>query len=89
MNATAPKLAELRAKTDRELVKIIGNAMEVSVLVAPPETQGNSVPQVHSRAHEIYSNTLMLIPKVEDMNERRRLEDRVKVFREALQRRLE
>ena len=58
MSATAQlsKLAELRAKTDRELVGVIDHALEVGLLLAG--TQGDSTARLHARAQEIYADTL-------------------------------
>jgi hypothetical protein len=86
MSATArlSKLAELRGKTDRELVRIIDNALKVGLLLAATDTHGDSATQLHGRAEEIYANTLMLLPKVEDVSERRRLEERLKQLRDSL-----
>jgi len=91
MSATAQlsKLAELRAKTDRELVRIIGKALDLGLMIAPTNTHGESAKRLHARAQEIYADTLMLIPKVEDVGERRRLERSGRVLRERLERRLE
>jgi hypothetical protein len=76
MTATAQlsKLAELRAKTDQELVSIIDNAMEVGILIAATDKHVDSAGRLNDRAADIYSNTVMLISKVENLSERRRLE---------------
>jgi hypothetical protein len=89
MSATAQpsKLAELRAKTDQDLVRIIGNAVEVGLLLAVNEPDVDPAGVLHRRAEEIYGNTLMLIPRIEDVSERRRLEDRLRVLRTSLDRR--
>jgi hypothetical protein len=89
VSATAQlsKLAELRAKTDRELVRIIGNALDVALLLA--NTQVDSAGLLHGRAREIYADTLMLLPKVKDVGERRRLERLGRVLRERLEQRQE
>jgi len=81
------KLAELRAKTDRDLVRIIENALEVGLLLGATNTPVDSAERLHGRAEEIYANTLTLLPKVEDVSERRRLEGRLKLLRENLDRR--
>jgi hypothetical protein len=79
MSATAQlsELAELRGKTDRELVSIIENALEVGLLIAATDTHVDSAGPLQGRAEEIYANTLMLISKVENLGERRRLESRL------------
>lgn len=89
MSATAQlsKLAELRAKTDQDLVRIIDNALEVGLVIATTGTRVESAMQLHSRAEEIYADTLMLLPKIEDVNERWRLEGRLKQLRESLEQR--
>ena len=90
MSATAQlsKLAELRAKTDQDLVSIIDNALEVGLLIAATETHVDSARPFHGRAEEIYANTVMLISKVENLRERRRLEERLRELRNALDKRL-
>jgi hypothetical protein len=82
--AQLSKLTELRAKTDRELVSVIDNAVEVGLLIAASGTQSAAAVRLHGRAREIYTDALMLIPKVEDVSERRRLEERLKLLRETL-----
>src|SRR5216684_4193714 len=88
MTATAQlsKLAELRAKRDRELVSIIDNALEVGLLLAENEPDVDPAGVLHRRAADIYADTLMLASKVEDVGERRRLEEELKQFRHALDR---
>jgi MFS superfamily sulfate permease-like transporter len=84
MSARAPvsKLAELRGKTDRELVRVIDNAVEVGLLLAGTQRVAE---RLHAKAEHIYADSLMLLPKVEDVNERQRLEDRVKLLGEMLE----
>jgi hypothetical protein len=79
------KLTELRSKTDRDLSKIIGHALEVGVLLASTSPLSTSAGRLHDRAREIYADTLTLLPKVEDVGERLRLEDRLKVLRDRLE----
>jgi hypothetical protein len=89
MSATAQlsKLAELRAKTDQDLVRIIDNALGVGLLLGATNMPVDSAEPLHGRAEEIYADTLMLLPKIEDENERRRLEGRLNQLRESLDRR--
>ncbi len=89
MSATAQlsKLAELRAKTDQDLVSIIENALEVGLLLAVNEPDVDPAGVLHRRAVDIYTDAVMLVQKVEDVGERQRLEDRLKLFRESLDRR--
>jgi hypothetical protein len=89
MSATAQlsKLAELRAKTDRELVSIIDNALEVGLLLAANEPDVDPAGVLHRRAADIYADTVMLVEKVEDVGERQRLEEKLKRLRDRLERR--
>ena len=90
MNATAQlsKLAELRAKTDRDLVSIIDNAVEVGLLIAATDTHVDPAGRLlQGRADKIYTDTLMLVSKVEDVNERRRLADKLKQLGDILKQR--
>jgi hypothetical protein len=89
MSATAQlsKLAELRAKTDRDLVRIIDHALEVGLLMAANEPDVDPSGVLHRRAAEIYADTVMLVSKVEDLGERRRLEGRLKQLCKSLDQR--
>ena len=89
MSATAypSKLAELRAKTDRELVTIIDNALEVGLLLAANEPDVDPAGVLHRRAADIYADTVMLVEKVEHVRERRRLTDKLNQLRNTLERR--
>jgi len=84
MTATAQlsKLAELRAKTD--LVSIIDNALEVGLLLAANEPDVDPAGVLHRRAADIYADTVILVEKVEDVRERRRLEEKLRQLRHAL-----
>ena len=89
MTATAQlsKLAELRAKTDRDLVRIIDNAVEVGLLLAANEPDVDPAGVLHRRAADIYADTVMLVQKVEDVGERLRLEEKLRQLRETLEQR--
>ena len=78
------KLAELRAKTDRDLVTIVDNALEVGLPLAANEPDVDPAGVLHRRAADIYADTLMLASKVEDVGERRRLEEKLRQLRHAL-----
>jgi hypothetical protein len=86
------KLAELRAKTDQELVKIIDNELERglrSALMterAKSASDSDSAQPPHIRAETTYADALKLLPVVDDHSERRRLERKLKQLREALDR---
>ena len=86
MSATAQlsKLAELRAKTDRELVSIIDNALELGLLLAAKEPDVDPEGVLHRRAADIYADTVMLVEKVENVGKRRRLEEKLRQLRHAL-----
>jgi hypothetical protein len=88
MSATAQpsKLAELRAKTDRELVSIIDNAVELGLLLAANEFDVDPAGVLHRRAADIYADTVMLIEKVENVQEQRRLEEKLRQLHNALDR---
>jgi hypothetical protein len=88
---TAPvqlsKLAELRAKTDQQLVSIIDHALEVGLLLAANEAQADPAAVLHRRAADIYANMVVLVEKVEDVREQRRLEERLKRLLQSLDQR--
>jgi hypothetical protein len=86
-SAQSSKLAELRAKTDRDLVRIIDNALEVGLLLAANEPNVDPGGVLHRRAADIYADAVMLVQKVEDVGERRRLQSRLKLLRESLEQR--
>jgi hypothetical protein len=67
------KLAELRAKTDRQLVSLIRNRLDDGF-------------RSRSEAERAYSEVLVLLPTVRDVSEaeRRRLESRLARLRELL-----
>ena len=89
MRATAQpsKLAELRAKTDRDLVSIIDNAVELGLLLAANEFSVDPAGVLHRRAADIYAAAVMLLEKVENVGERRRLEGRIKQLRKSMEQR--
>ena len=86
MSATAQlsKLAELRAKTDQDLVRIIDSAVEVGHLLAVNEPDVDPAGVLHRRAADIYAEAVMLVQKVDNVGERRRLEEKLRQFRNAL-----
>jgi hypothetical protein len=89
MSATGypSKLAELRAKTDRELVTIMDNALELGLLLAANEPDVDPAGVLHGRAADIYADSVILVEKVEAVHERRRLEKKLKQLRHSLDRR--
>jgi len=88
MTATAPlsKLAELHAKTDRDLVWLIGNAVGLGLLLAANERDVDPVGELHRRAGDIYADPVILVAKVENVRERLWLEGRLEQLRESVER---
>lgn len=78
------KLAELRAKTDRDLVRILANALELGVQCA--SAAPDSASPLYGRAKAIYANAVQLIPAVEDRTRRQRLENKLDQLRNSLDR---
>ena len=81
------KLAELRAKTNRDLVSIIDNALELGLLLAANEPDVDPAGILHRRAADIYADTVMLVEKVENVRERTRLEEKLRQLRKSLEQR--
>ena len=84
------KLAELRAKTDQELVKVIDNDLErglhSALMTEGTRSASDSVSalQPHIRAETAYAEALKLLPMVDCHSERRRLEKKLRQLRETL-----
>jgi hypothetical protein len=70
------------------LVSIIDNALELGLLLAANEAEADPAGVLHRRAADIYADAAMLVEKVENGRERRRLEGRIRQLREILERRL-
>jgi hypothetical protein len=77
------KLAELRAKTDRDLVSIVDTGLDFGLLLAANEPAG----ALHRRAADIYADTVMLVSKAENLGERWRLEGWLKQLWDTLEQR--
>jgi hypothetical protein len=88
MTATAQlsKLAALRAKTDQELALLIDNALDLGLLLAANEADVDRAEGLH-KAADIYADSVMLVEKVENVHERRRLEEKLKRLRDSLEQR--
>ena len=88
MTATAQlsKLAELRAKTDQELISILDNALDLGLRLALNEADVDPAGVLHRRAADIYADSVMLVEKVEDVGERRQLEEKLRQLRNGLDR---
>ena len=65
-------------------MSIIDNALEVGLLLAANEPDGDPVGVLHRRAADIYADTVMLVVAVENVQERRRLEEKLRQLRKAL-----
>lgn len=76
------KLAELRAKTDQDLVYLVGNALELGIQCASAAT--NKMGNLRAKAEDIYTKALMLLPEIEDVHERRKLGNKADRIRELL-----
>ena len=76
------KLAELRARTDRDLVRILASTLELGIRFASPFL-GSDGP-LRARAERIYANAEALVPTIEDAAQRRRLENKLAQLREFL-----
>jgi len=77
------KLAELRAKTDRQLVGIINQQLEFALYLARMAEDTNSSGDFDSaradrfRAEKTYTDVAQLLSKVDDLDERQRLEHKL------------
>ena len=86
------KLAELRGKTDQELARIIDNKLESALNFAlmGDGQHSASVPDSaepsHIRVEKAYAEALKLLPKLDDLHERRRLKTKLEQVRESLER---
>ena len=79
------KLAELRSKTDRELSQMIANQLESALNLALRPHLDVAEPQ-RIRAERAYAEAAKLLPKVDDLYERRRLKNKLVQVRESLDR---
>jgi len=66
---------------------IIDNALEVGLLLAANEGDVDSAGAPHRKAAGIYADSVMLVEKVDDVGERRRLEEKLRRLRESLEQR--
>ena len=87
--SNASKLKELRGKTDRQLIQIINNELELglySALTAETSfTYDFSVEETsHRTAEKAVDHALRLLSKVDDVSERQRLQTKLNRLREAL-----
>ena len=82
--AQMSKLAELRAKTDRELVCLVGNSLEIGLQCARAAADGPT--RLRAKAEDICAKALILLPRIENLSERRRLEKKVTELQAVLER---
>lgn len=88
--ARVSKLAELRAKTDRELAKIIDNQLQRAMHLAraaeaqKPANDPDSVKPLGVQAEEICAGAMRLLTLVEDPHNRRQLETKYNSIRQRL-----
>jgi hypothetical protein len=83
------KLAELRRKTDQELVGLLSDGLELAfhlARVAAENTSANDSAKSFAQAQDVHAEISNLLHKVDDAIERRRLEKKLSVLREALDR---
>jgi len=84
------KLARLRAKTDRQLIKIINNELERGLHLALLAAETNSAYDFgdteppDAEAEKACAYALSLVSRVDDTNERQRLEGKLLRLRAAL-----
>jgi hypothetical protein len=80
------KLAELRQKTDRQLLVVIQNELERGLTLADLAASKDSA--LHARAEKACEKAAALLPKINGLttNERRQLETKFKDLRAALDR---
>jgi hypothetical protein len=83
------KLAELRSRTDRDLVAVIENALDRGLLLAYNEPDVDPAGVLHRRAAKIYTDASMLVAVVENVTGRRRLRGKLTELRNALDRQLQ
>jgi hypothetical protein len=90
--STRFKLAELRVKTDQELSQIIDNNLESALnfaLTADGQRDASDLDSAEPqrvRAEKAYAEALKLLPKVDDLHERRRLKTKLEQVRKSLER---
>ena len=73
------KLAELRRKTDQELVGLLGDGLELAFHLARVADAKS-----YEQAEDLHAEISKLLHKVDDVVERRRLEKKLQELREAL-----
>src|ERR1700704_3579039 len=78
------KLAELRQKTDQELVGLVSDGLELAFRL----TRVGDSAKSYTEAEDVHAEISKLLHKVDDAIERRRLEKKLKELREALDSRL-
>ncbi len=82
----ATTLASLRARTDRELIAIIGGVIERGFDLLRSQANGGTIDQHRAEADRAHAKAVKLLPLVYGLGEceRRRLEARLAELRSAL-----
>ena len=82
------KLAELRRKTDQELVGLLSDGLELGFhltrVAAETNTAASESAKSYEQAEDIHAEISNLLHKVDDVVEQRRLDKKLKELREAL-----
>jgi hypothetical protein len=73
------KLAELRRKTDQELIGLLSDGLDLAFHLA----QGAGA-KSYEQAEDVHAQISKLLHKVDDVAERRRLEKKLQELRETL-----
>ncbi len=86
--SNTPKLEQLRAKTDRQLILIIDQALENGLRLAVEASRRPAeAPALRSRAERCWAEATRLLPTVYTLgsSRRRNFEARARALREALE----
>jgi hypothetical protein len=81
------KLAELRAKTDRQLIRLVSNDLELGLKLAANSSCQDREPagERRARAERACAEAGKLLPKVYSLSERLRLEKKLSELRATLE----
>jgi hypothetical protein len=73
----APKLAELRSRTDRQLVTVVRKQLDRALTLASVAAGADS--QIHQRAYREFVQASSLLPKIERLTPDERTELQAKI----------
>ena len=86
------KLAELRRKTEQELVGLLGDGLELGFHLARVAAETNNTTndsaKSFAQAEDVHAEISKLLHKVDDATERRQLEKKLNELRETLDRQM-